>query len=190
MGNNYNQLCLGIISDTHGGAKVCEHVWNTYFKNVSLVLHAGDVLYHGPRNPLPEGYNPQALAELFNSSKAPILFARGNCDADVDQLLLNFPLQTPYLFTQLESCRIMVHHGTGLDRQQMLEMARRYRVDLFISGHTHERVLEKSDSVIFLNPGSPSLPKGDGIPSVALLENGRIKIIDAYKGTILAEETL
>jgi len=186
----YNYARLGIISDTHGDAAVCEHIWKTYFKKVDLILHAGDVLYHGPRNPLPEGYNPQALAGLLNASPAPVLFARGNCDADVDQLVLDYPLQTPYLIIQLENLRIMVHHGTDLDKCQMLKMAQQFKLDLFISGHTHERTLVKDGQVILLNPGSPSLPKGDGIPSVALIEDGSIKIIDVRQGTILLTESL
>lgn len=161
---------IGVISDTHGDAASWRRVMEGIFDGVDLIIHAGDILYHGPRNPLVEGYNPQELAGLINSCPVPVLFARGNCDAEVDQLLLDYPILAPYAFLQIGQFRIMAHHGDGLDREEMLRLAGRYRADLFISGHTHVPVLEKEGGVVLLNPGSPSLPKGDGGSTVALLD--------------------
>lgn len=178
---------IGIISDTHGNERVCRQIWQNYFSDVELVIHAGDVLYHGPRNPLTEGYNPAGLAEFLNASPVPLLAARGNCDAGVDCFVLQF-LVSPFLFLQFGDLRVMVEHGDGpgLDKQYMLNTSRKYGIHLFITGHTHQRVLERTEDVVLLNPGSPALPKGDGIPSVALLENGRVRIVNILTGEVLA----
>ena len=182
---------IGVISDTHGDATGWQRVMETQFHDVDLIIHAGDILYHGPRNPLVEGYNPPELASLINSCPVPVLFARGNCDADVDQLMLNYPVQTPYVFLQVGNLRIMAHHGDGFDWEEMLRLSRLYGAKLFISGHTHIPVLEHAGEVILLNPGSPSLPKGEGRPTVAVLDYGEksaqnflgIKIIHIDDGT-------
>lgn len=182
---------IGVISDTHGDAAGWQRAMETVFHDVDLIIHAGDILYHGPRNPLVEGYNPPELARLMNSCPVPVLFAKGNCDAEVDQLMLDYPVQAPYAFLQVGSLRIMAHHGDGLDREGMLRLSRRYRTCLFtsvfISGHTHVPALEDEGGVILLNPGSPSLPKGKGRPTVAVLECGenslRVEIIHIDDGT-------
>ncbi|MHB1041904.1 MAG: phosphodiesterase [Eubacteriales bacterium] len=165
-------MIVGVISDTHGDVRSWRKAVEEFFKDAALIIHAGDVLYHGPRNPLTPGYNPPALSALINSCPAPVLFARGNCDAEVDQLMLDYPIQSPYAFLQVGSIRIMAHHGDGMDRDEALRLSRLYRADLFISGHTHVPSLEEESGVILLNPGSPSLPKGDGRPAVAVLECG------------------
>jgi hypothetical protein len=88
---------------------------------------------------------------------------------------------------QFGNFRIMVEHGDGpgLEKQYMIDTSRKYGINLFITGHTHERMLERVEDVVLLNPGSPTLPKGDGIPSVALLENGQVQIINISTGEIL-----
>jgi len=184
-------LKIGIVSDTHGDLRTCRRVWEKCFGDAQLVIHAGDVLYHGPRNPIAEGYDPAGLAEFLNACPVPLLVARGNCDADVDRLVLQYPLP-PFLFMQFGGLRIMVEHGdgSGLDRQYMVDTGRKYGVHLFITGHTHQRMLEKVEEVVILNPGSPSLPKGDGKPSVALLERGRLRVLDVLTGETLAEMDL
>ncbi|MCL6638875.1 MAG: phosphodiesterase [Firmicutes bacterium] len=180
---------IGIISDTHGDARSWQKVMAGPFKDARLLIHAGDILYHGPRNPVIAGYDPPALAALINGCPVPVLFARGNCDAAVDQLVLEYPVQAPYVFLQIGNFRIMAHHGDGLDRAEILRLARRYQADLFISGHTHVPLLEQEGEVVLLNPGSPSLPKGDGRASVALLECGEgffdVKVIYFEDGAVL-----
>ncbi len=184
-------LKIGITSDTHGDERTCRRVWADYFHNVQLVIHAGDVLYHGPRNPVVEGYNPAGLVEFLNSSPVPVLCARGNCDSDVDRLVLQCPL-SPFLFLQFGGLRIMVEHGDalGLDKEYMVNTSRKYGIGLFVTGHTHERMLERVGDVVLLNPGSPSLPKGDGTPSVAMLENNLVRLINIYTGETLGEVEL
>lgn len=179
-------ITIGIISDTHGDEGVCRKIWQEFFKDVDLVVHAGDVLYHGPRNQIKEGYNPAGLLDFLNTSPVPLLVAKGNCDSDVDRFVLQHPM-SPFLFLQFGELRIMVEHGDalGLEKKFMVSMGRKYGLHLFITGHTHERILEREENMIILNPGSPSLPKGDGIPSIALLGNGRLQVINVLTGATL-----
>ncbi|RLA84936.1 MAG: phosphodiesterase, partial [Deltaproteobacteria bacterium] len=148
-----------------------------------LVLHAGDILYHGPRNPLPEGYNPKELAEAINSLKPPALFARGNCDADVDQLLLRFPIQSPYIFCFLEGLRIIVLHELDQRSRQMIEL---YEPDILVFGHTHKPDLSKEGKTLLLNPGSLSLPK-DSEPTFALIDTaeGSVYVLSLEGNVVL-----
>lgn len=169
---------IGIVSDTHGCATVWDRLINSYFNDVDYIIHAGDVLYHGPRNPIMPDYNPKELAKLINESSIPIYFARGNCDAEVDQMVLKYPIQSPYLSIREKGLSIMVSHGDKLTQEEILEYTKLYHINLFVTGHTHIPILEKKNNVILLNPGSPSLPKGEEIPTIALLEDNTISIID------------
>ncbi len=182
---------LGIISDTHGSVAAWEKVMTTIFKEVEIIIHAGDVLYHGPRNPLPGGYDPQKLAALINNSPVPVIIARGNCDAEIDQLLIEWPLQAPYAFLQIENLRFLVTHGHRILPQEMQAQAHRYKVQLFISGHTHLPGITKEKGVIFLNPGSPSLPKNTPArPTAALVDERCVQLIDVETGQNLEEVSI
>lgn len=173
---------IGILSDTHGSVRAWEAAVNNFFRACGLIIHAGDVLYHGPRNPLPDGYNPQKLAELINGSQVPVVFARGNCDAEIDSVLLRFPVQSPYAVLHLNGKLVLVTHGQDMDAGIMAELAGRYQADLWISGHTHVPVLEKKNSTVFLNPGSCALPKSDEGPTVAVWDDSRISVISLIDG--------
>jgi putative phosphoesterase len=160
---------LGIISDTHGDVAGWRQALAGPFQAVDLILHAGDILYHGPRNPMVAGYAPPILAEAINASPVPIIFARGNCDSPVDQLVLDYPIQAPYARVQIGAVGIWLQHGDELSREQMVEQARRYRVQVGIFGHTHIPELELREGILLFNPGSPSLPKA-GVLTVGLLD--------------------
>ena len=101
---------IGVMSDTHGHelrfAKAVEKI----FPDADLIMHAGDVLYHGPRNPMLEDYNPLNLANRINELKIPIIIARGNCDSDVDQNVINVPIQSPYAYVFAFGKRIVMTH--------------------------------------------------------------------------------
>jgi putative phosphoesterase len=176
---------IGIISDTHGYPEKWQGSVNKFFKDSDLIIHAGDVLYHGPRNPILNGYNPKILAESINNCNIPLIISRGNCDTEVDQMVLNWPILAPYTFTVCEGIRIMTLHGHNESNEQLIDIAQKYKVNLIITGHTHLRVLEKKNNIVFLNPGSVSLPKGDNIPSLAVLENNLINIYNFETGEVL-----
>ncbi len=181
---------IGVISDTHGSVDAWERAINGPFRDMDLIIHAGDILYHGPRNPFPQGYKGNDLADAINSSKIPILVTKGNCDSAVDQAVLRVPIQTPYLFLQLEGLRIMATHGDDLSDEDMVNLAEQYGVKLLIHGHTHVPRLLIRKGHIILNPGSPSLPKQeDSIPTVAVVEGDTIRIVSLDTNEII-DETL
>lgn len=143
-----------VISDTHGGLSGWKKFAERFLKEADLLIHAGDVLYHGPRNPLPEGYDPKGLVEELNGLKVPIIFSRGNCDADIDQLLLRYPLSFPYAYCFIDGLRMLITHSLeGIEVEG-------FQVDLVVHGHTHVPAIERKGRTIFLNPGSLALPKG------------------------------
>jgi putative phosphoesterase len=176
---------IGIISDTHGYPEKWQKALENFFKDSELIIHAGDVLYHGPRNPILDGYAPQKLAEFLNNCNIPLVISRGNCDTEVDQMVLNWPILAPYTFISHEGIRIMTLHGHNESSEQLMDIAQKYKVNIIITGHTHIRVLEKNNGIVFLNPGSVSLPKGDNLPSLAILENNLINIYNCETGEIL-----
>jgi len=177
---------VGIVSDTHGCVTTWKRALAGPFAGVDLIVHAGDVLYHGPRNPLVPGYDPPQLARIINASPVPILIARGNCDAEVDQLLVDWPIQAPFAFLQVDGVRVMVHHGHTMTEAEMLELARRYRVDLFVYGHTHVAACRREDGITLLNPGSPTLPKDENkTPTVAVLDGRDLTILDINSGSVI-----
>ena len=167
---------IGIVSDTHG----CVHTWRRVFsflQDADLILHAGDVLYHGPRNTIPAEYQPAELVKELNSCPVPLVFAAGNCDAEVDGMVLEAPIQNPFAFVQWEGLRIFLSHGHRQSVAEKEALAKKYKVHLFIEGHTHLPVLEKKDACIFLNPGSPCMPKTlEKRGTFAVLENDSLSI--------------
>lgn len=178
---------IGIISDTHGAALAWEGA-SKYFQGSDLVLHAGDVLYHGPRNPLPEGHGPMRLVKLLNASPWPLVISQGNCDAQIDLELLDWPVNQPYALITTSEMKILLSHGQ-VGEDQLLAWADKFGAKLVVSGHTHQAKLSKKGEHVFLNPGSPALPKG-GPASVAVVEDGKAKVIAIADGSILAELVL
>ncbi len=188
---------IGVMSDTHGGLKSWHDVSQGVFSEADLVIHAGDIFYHGIKNPQPEGYDTMALAQAINDYPRPLLICKGNCDSEVDQLVVNIPIQSPYLVCQFDGLKLLVHHGHLLSEEEAERLASRWDFGICISGHTHIPRLEQQKNVLFLNPGSPALPKGEGIPTVALIETAegtgktqKISILDYRQGRILKSITI
>ncbi|MCS7234327.1 MAG: phosphodiesterase [Synergistetes bacterium] len=180
---------VGILSDTHGGLKAWEESLRL-FGDVDLIIHAGDILYHGPRNPFPERHDPKGLAQAINSLQIPLLVARGNCDADVDQLAIDFPILNPYIIYDLGGFRVFAHHGHSLSEEEIMKFVTKLGVKLVVSGHTHKFHLEKKNGIWFFNPGSPSLPKSEEGPTVGLVENDVLKLLSLRDGRVLREVSL
>lgn len=175
---------IGIISDTHGSLTAWRNAY-AFIKDADLIVHCGDVLYHGPRNPLPDGYQPRELAEELNAISTPLLFAKGNCDAEIDQLLLDYPLESPYVHLVTPDFKILFHHGHLFAPDSLpAKIARNYQI--VVSGHTHLPGIQRLGAVITLNPGSPALPKNEPrIPTVAMIRDREIQIFDIQRGTLL-----
>lgn len=178
---------IGIISDTHGCVARWTLAYEKFFKDADLIVHAGDVLYHGPRNPILDDYNPGKLAELLNACPVPIVCARGNCDSEVDAMVLDFPIQSPYGYAVFNQFRIVVTHGHLIDDEEKRTQAKQLRADLFITGHTHVAELRKEKSTFFLNPGSPSMSKRDDRrATIAIADDDKISIIDLDTDEVVA----
>lgn len=166
MGDNFvPQHKIGILSDTHGSLPAWRKALEV-FGDTEAILHAGDVLYHGPRNTIPGGYTPADLADAMRAYEGTLLIARGNCDADVDQMVLDRPMPA-YVTLWWQEKKILVMHGDNfpLFRQMALD----FRADLAVSGHTHVASLVREGRTIFLNPGSTTIPKGKDPASVAVI---------------------
>ncbi len=150
---------LMFASDIHGSAYYCKKVIETFNKEQAdkLVL-LGDLLYHGPRNPLPREYDPQKVLAMLNEIKDKILAVRGNCDSEVDQMVLQFPMMQDSLVMYLEKRQVFITHGHlfSMDNPPLLSKG-----DVLINGHFHIGEIKETEDFIYLNPGSVSLPKSD-----------------------------
>ena len=180
-------MLIGVISDTHGSLTAWTKAINDCFSKVDLILHGGDVLYHGPKNPMPDGYQPAALSSAMNSCPVPILICRGNCDSDIDQQMLDIPIQSPYVLVWIDRLKAMLLHGDGLTEEDLSALTRRYRLDILITGHTHIHRILDGEGYIILNPGSPSLPKGDKKRTIGMIDSSErsARVIDVESGDLL-----
>lgn len=152
---------LMIASDIHGSAKYCRELLEAYEnENADRLLLLGDVLYHGPRNDLPEGYDPKQVIAMLNEKKNEIFAVRGNCEAEVDQAVLEFPVLADYALLPLKERMIYVTHGHLYNRDHLPPMK---EGDILLHGHTHIPACEEFDGCIYMNPGSVSIPK-NGTP--------------------------
>ncbi len=181
---------IGVISDTHGSLTGWEKAWQI-IKNTDIIIHCGDLFNHGPGNPIPEKYSPKELLNIFNNLKIPLLISKGNCDSEVDQTFLNIPLCYPFLFYQTNNLRILASHGHIFKRDEWIELGKKWKIKILISGHTHIPSLEKIDDIIILNPGSPSIPK-EKQPTCAKIdiEEKTVKIFDLSDLSEIKKENL
>lgn len=167
---------LMFISDVHGSLywlnKVLEKAAE---EKPEQMVFLGDFLYHGPRNPLPDGYDPAEVANTLNRYKHQIIAVRGNCDSEVDQMLIEFPMMADYAMLYHEGRRIYVTHGHGFSIDCLPPLEEN---DVFIQGHTHIPVADRKDGVVVLNPGSIALPKENNPHSYGILEHGEFLVKD------------
>ncbi len=159
-----------IASDLHGSATYTEELLEAYDREgVDRLLLLGDLLYHGPRNDLPDGYAPKKVAELLNARRGEILSVRGNCEAEVDQMMLSFPVLSDSAMLFVEGRRFFASHG-HIYRETNLPPLQ--EGDVFLSGHTHIPKAGAANGVVCLNPGSVSIPKNDTPHSYMTYEDG------------------
>lgn len=173
---------LGFISDTHGGYENTLQALEQ-LKDCELICHIGDVLYHGPRNDLPSTYNPKKLAAVLKN-RDDIIYVRGNCDADVDEMVIEQDLSKKSRVVTFDNIRFYIVHGYEETEEERIEEAKKLGCQVIVSGHTHVKVLERKDGVILLNPGSTTIPK-DGSPSYAVYHNGKIELRHLNNGEVL-----
>ena len=163
-----------VASDIHGD-KLCakEIVDAAMHHQVDHVLLLGDLLYHGPRNDLPEYYAPKETIELLNSIWDKVIAVRGNCDAEVDQMVLKFPINADYQILPFGQRRIFMSHGHIYGPENLPALAPN---DIFLFGHIHVPVLEIRDDFYIFNPGSVSLPKENHPRTYGILDESGFKI--------------
>ncbi len=165
---------IGIISDTHGAFPGWEKALKVFKdEKISFIIHAGDILNHGPRNPIPQGYAPAKLVESLNNSPYRIMWIKGNCDSEVDETVLSFPLLGEKLFLYINGKSILAMHGHK--EKELESIVKSIKPDVVICGHSHIPLIEEKHNVTFINPGSPSLPKDNNPPTVAILDTTQWK---------------
>lgn len=159
-----------IASDIHGSAYYCEKLLQRFQEEqADRLLLLGDLLYHGPRNDLPRGYEPKKVIEMLNAYKDRIFCVRGNCEAEVDQMVLEFPVMADYCLLTEENLLIMATHGHLYDLKHPPKLQ---KGDILLHGHTHVPANIETDTFRYLNPGSVSIPKEDSPNSYMTLEKG------------------
>ena len=159
---------LMIASDIHGSAYYCNKLIEAYEneKPDKLVL-LGDILYHGPRNDLPREYSPKAVISSLNELKNNILCIRGNCDTEVDQMVLSFPVLADYGVLFVNGRNIYITHGHKYNEGNPLPMG---KGDVMMNGHTHVPKFVEYETYTFINPGSVSIPKENSPHSYVIIE--------------------
>lgn len=160
-----------IASDIHGSAYYCKKMLEAYEKEqADRLLLLGDLLYHGPRNDLPKEYAPKDVIKMLNAYKNVILAVRGNCDAEVDQMTLEFPMMADYVLIDAGDHLIFATHGHLFHKENCPPLR---PGDILLHGHTHVPTQEPfGEKNLYVNPGSISLPKENSAHSYLIYENG------------------
>ena len=161
---------LMIASDLHGSAYYTEKLLKAYEKEgAEKLLLLGDILYHGPRNDLPEGYDPKTVIDLLNPMAHKILCVRGNCEAEVDQMVLDFPVMADYCVLHEQGKTVFATHGHLYSETNPPKL---HGGDILLNGHTHVPGCVEHDGWWYLNPGSVSIPKEGSWHGYMTMENG------------------
>ena len=161
---------LLIASDIHGSAHYCRKLLDAWDREQpDRVLLLGDLLYHGPRNDLPAGYDPKAVISMLNERRDDILCVRGNCDTEVDQMVLLFPIMAEYAWIAADGLSIFATHGHVYNAEHLPPLR---KGDILLHGHTHIPAWETRGDIRIFNPGSAAIPKKDSRKSYMMLEDG------------------
>ena len=162
------------VSDIHGCLPTLEQVLHFYDReHYDMLCILGDILNYGPRNRIPEGIDPKGIVELLNARKDSIIAIRGNCDAEVDQMLLEFPIMADYALVVDNGRRLFLTHGHVYNEQNRPTL----KHDIFVYGHTHLWKLESAaDGSIVCNLGSITFPKGGNEPTFATYDDGTLSV--------------
>lgn len=159
-----------ILSDLHGSAVWCRRALEAFeAERADRILLLGDILYHGPRNALPGEYDPKEVIALLNPLAGRILCVRGNCDTEVDQMVLDFPIMADYALLEVEGHLMYITHGHRWNAGCLPPLQ---PGDILLHGHTHVPCCEDAYGIRVLNPGSASIPKKDSHHGYMTLEDG------------------
>lgn len=176
-----------IASDIHGSAYWCRRLIEKYkAEKADRLVLLGDVLYHGPRNDLPKEYSPKEVIAALNGMKDEILCVRGNCDTEVDQMVLNFPVLADYALLDLGNRMIYLTHGHIYNESNLPPMR---DGDILLHGHTHVPKCVEHESYVYMNPGSVSIPKEESHHGYMILDE-RIFLWKDFDGKIIKEYSI
>lgn len=176
-----------IVSDIHGDYDSFRKIVNIYRRdNFTKLILLGDILYHGPRNPLVNGYYPKRVYELLNTfDSKEVILIRGNCDAEVDQMVIDIPFHHRKTI-KINNRTIHLVHGHHLEEQKKYFRSG----DIVFYGHTHEYKIENIDGIYYINPGSISLPKVNKERTYIIFDSSSVKIIDLDNNKVIKESLL
>lgn len=176
---------LLIASDIHGSAYYCKMLLDAFRKeNADKMLLLGDILYHGPRNDLPKTYAPKEVIAMLNPLKDKIFCVRGNCDTEVDQMVLDFPVLADYAVISLDNKLIYATHGHNYNEEKLPPLS---DSDILLCGHTHVPKINKYENYTYINTGSVSIPKENSPHSYVVFENGKFEWKNLDSGEIFME---
>ena len=165
-------MTIFVASDIHGSAYYCEEILKAYQREgADKLLLLGDLLYHGPRNELPRDYDTKKCTALLNEAANELMCVRGNCDSEVDQMVLKFPIMADYALLYAGKRMIFATHG-HLFNEDDLPML--HKGDILLHGHTHVSFLHEHEDYVCINPGSVSLPKEDTPRGYMLITDEKI----------------
>ena len=177
-----------IASDIHGSAAYCEKLLAAFGREqADRLLLLGDLLYHGPRNALPEEYDCPGAYEMLNTLKDRVLAVRGNCDSEVDQMILPFPMLADYALLSLEGVELFATHGHLFDPDHLPPLP---AGSAFAFGHIHVKHAERQGDTLILNPGSVSIPKENSPHSYMTLEGNTMQWKELESSAVFHELTL
>lgn len=177
-----------IASDIHGSALYCEKMLQAFVREgAQRLLLLGDLLYHGPRNDLPQGYAPKEVIAQLSGVKEKVFCVRGNCEAEVDQMVLPFPVLADYCLLEQKGRVIFATHGHhyNLENPPLLQPG-----DVLLHGHTHIPAKDNSLGFWYLNPGSVSIPKENSPHSYMTLEGNTMQWKELESSAVFHELTL
>jgi putative phosphoesterase len=167
---------LFFVSDIHGSAFYTRKALEIFEKeNADFIVILGDELYHGARNPLPVEYNTKEVAQLLNEYSDKIIAIRGNCDSEVDAMVLSYPMMSDYSIVLYNERRLFLTHGHIYDEENLPKLS---VGDVFIYGHYHIPKAEKKGDIFVVNPGSITFPKENNPNTYAVLEDNTFTIKD------------
>ena len=178
---------LLICSDIHGDAQAVKNLLDAFKSECAdRILILGDLLYHGPRNDLPKSYAPKEAIELLNANKSIIMAVRGNCDTEVDQMVLEFPILADYAYLELDGLGIFATHGHHHNTATPPPLR---EGEILLHGHTHVLKCEPfGNGNCYLNPGSAALPKENNPKTYMIYENRAFTVKD-FSGNVIFKKS-
>lgn len=175
-----------IASDIHGRTLKVEYLLDAIEReNPDHIIILGDFLYNGPRNGVPNDYEPMVVAKMLNPFKDKIIGIEGNCDSRIDHMILKFPIH-PILEMTINGKKCLLIHGDDAS----LSWIKKSDIDICLFGHTHYHQYNQSGSLAFINPGSIGFPKDKTPGTYAIWDNGTISFYEIEEGKLLQSHNL